>query len=98
MSSKIILDNVSFSQNPNSFREHIPLEITFTALEPIPELLEWKVIYVGSAKDESYDQILEEFEIGPINEESTMKFEVDCPAPDFSKIPKDELICTFIVI
>jgi len=51
MSSKIILDNVSFSQNPNRFREQIPLEITFTALEPIPGLLEWKVIYVGSAKD-----------------------------------------------
>ena len=26
-----------------------------------------------------------------------MKFTVDCPAPDFSKIPKDQLICTFIL-
>ena len=51
------------------------------------------MIYVGSARDEAYDQVLEEFEIGSIQEESTMKFSVECPGPDFTKIPKDELIC-----
>ena len=89
MASKIILDNISFVNNPAKFTENLQMEITFTALQRIPGLLEWKIIYVGSAKDETYDQILEEFEIGPINEESTMKFTVDCPAPDYLKIPKD---------
>lgn len=60
--------------------------------------MEWKIIYVGSAKNEEYDQVLEEFEIGPIDEQSTMKFSVECPAPDFTKIPPDELICTFLFI
>lgn len=28
--------------------------------------LEWKVIYVGSAEDTRYDQVLEEVDVGPI--------------------------------
>ena len=61
MASKIILDNISFGNNPALFTDNLCLEITFTALEPISAPLDWKLIYVGSAKDESYDQILEEF-------------------------------------
>jgi histone chaperone ASF1 len=59
MASKIILDNITVVNNPASFVDNMELEITFTAIDTIPELLEWKVIYVGSAKDEAYDQTLE---------------------------------------
>lgn len=61
MASKIVLDNISVLTNPGRFLDSIDLEITFTAVDPVPHLLEWKVIYVGSAKDETYDQVLEEF-------------------------------------
>lgn len=54
----MILDNILFKNNPANFIENIHVEITFTALQPLPSLLEWKVIYVGSAKNEQYDQIL----------------------------------------
>ena len=29
--------------------------------------LEWKLIYVGSAEDEKYDQVLESVMVGPVN-------------------------------
>ncbi|KAL0326942.1 UNVERIFIED_CONTAM: Histone chaperone ASF1B [Sesamum angustifolium] len=29
--------------------------------------LEWKLIYVGSAEDETYDQVLESVFVGPVN-------------------------------
>ena len=29
--------------------------------------LEWKLIYVGSAEDDSYDQLLESVLVGPVN-------------------------------
>lgn len=51
MASKITLDNISVGNNPACFLDNIELEITFTAIDTIPEQLEWKVIYVGSAKD-----------------------------------------------
>lgn len=72
--------------------------MTFTSLLQIDGPLQWKIIYVGSASNESHDQILEEFEIGPFEEPSTMKFEIECEAPDAKKIPAEELLCTFILI
>jgi histone chaperone ASF1 len=59
MASKVILDNISVKNNPALFQDSIELDITFTALDPIASLLEWRVIYVGSAKNEEYDQVLE---------------------------------------
>lgn len=29
--------------------------------------LEWKLIYVGSSENESYDQVIESFSMGPLN-------------------------------
>jgi hypothetical protein len=29
--------------------------------------LEWKLIYIGSAEDEKYDQVLESVLVGPVN-------------------------------
>lgn len=51
MSSRIVLDNITFRNTPSFFQENIELDITFSALAPVPHLLEWKIIYVGSAKN-----------------------------------------------
>lgn len=51
MSCKIILDNISVRNNPARFQDNIEFDITFTALQPIEEQLEWRIIYVGSAKN-----------------------------------------------
>ena len=94
MAGRILVDNIGVRNNPARFQDNIEFEITFTAVEPVPWPLEWRIIYVGSAKDEEKDQLLEEFEIGPIAEASTMKFSVECSPPDYRLIPADELICT----
>lgn len=59
MSSKIILDNIITSSAPASFTDEIAFEITFTVVEPLAYPLCWKIIYVGSAYSEDYDQTLE---------------------------------------
>ena len=38
--------------------------------------IEWKVIYIGSAEDESYDQVLDSVFIGPL-QVGSMKFTLD---------------------
>jgi histone chaperone ASF1 len=60
--------------------------------------LSWKIIYVGSALSEDFDQTLEEFDIGPIENKSTLKFDISCSSPDPSKIPRRELLCTPLLI
>ena len=53
--------------------------------------IEWKLIYVGSAEDEAYDQILDSVLIGPL-QIGSMKFDFEANPPDFSKIPQKDLI------
>ena len=43
-------------------------EITFECIEDLPEDLEWKIIYVGSAESEEYDQVLDTVYVGPVPE------------------------------
>ena len=95
MSSKIILDNITVKNNPACFCDDITLEVTFTALEALPFPLSWKIIYVGSALSEDYDQTLQEFDIDPIESSCTLKFDISCPGPEAIKIPSRELMSNF---
>jgi hypothetical protein len=56
--SKIQLDNINIKTPQSSMTSPIVLDITFTALEPLPLCVSWKVIYVGSAFSEEHDQVL----------------------------------------
>ena len=49
------------------------VEISFEALEPLQEPLIWKLVYVGEAHTEQYDQVLEDIEM-PIQQAGSMKF------------------------
>ena len=51
------------------------VEICFEALEPLQEPLIWKLVYVGEAHTEQYDQVLEDIEM-PIQQAGSMKFNI----------------------
>jgi histone chaperone ASF1 len=53
--------------------------------------LEWKIIYVGSAEDSQYDQLLEEVLVGPVAI-GINKFILQAPAPDYSRIKNEDLL------
>lgn len=82
MSSKAILDNIIIVNNPSLFTDRINIQVTFSVTEPLSEPLQWNITYVGSAMSEDYDQVLEEFEVGPVDENSTLQFNIECDAPD----------------
>ena len=48
----VVVDNLSQFLNPFQF------EITFECIEDLPEDLEWKIIYVGSAESKSSTRCL----------------------------------------
>ena len=56
--------NSNHVQNLSSFQ----FEITFECIEDLPEDLEWKIIYVGSAESEEFDQVLDTVYVGPVPE------------------------------
>uniref|UniRef100_A0A7S3JUA3 Histone chaperone n=1 Tax=Aureoumbra lagunensis TaxID=44058 RepID=A0A7S3JUA3_9STRA len=75
------------SCNPARFIEAYQFEITFECIEELEDDLEWSVIYVGSASDESKDQKLEEVSVGPVPI-GTSKFVLEAPAPNWEMIPE----------
>ena len=51
------------------------------------------MIYIGSAEDKKYDQILETtIIVGDTSKIGTMKFEFLGEAPDIDKIPENDLL------
>lgn len=49
-----------YSSDPYIFK------ITFECISELAEDIEWKLIYVGSAEDEKYDQELDNCLVGPV--------------------------------
>jgi histone chaperone ASF1 len=47
------------------------------------------LIYIGSAKEEKFDQILDQFTMGPL-QKGVMQFTLESQAPDHTKIPSKE--------
>ena len=78
--------------NPSAkFKDEFQFEIVFECLSQLKKEIEWKVIYIGNADDEKFDQELESVEIGPL-QLGTMKFKLEVPCPDHTKIPESEIL------
>ncbi|KAG8362888.1 hypothetical protein BUALT_BualtUnG0027600 [Buddleja alternifolia] len=65
--SAVNITNVAVLDNPASFVSPFQFEISYECVSPLKDDLEWKLIYVGSAEDETYDQLLESVLVGPVN-------------------------------
>nr|XP_046166489.1 histone chaperone asf1b-B-like [Oncorhynchus gorbuscha] len=78
--AKVQVLNVAVLDNPSPFGNPFQFEITFECMEDLPEDLEWKIIYVGSAESEEYDQTLDSVLVGPVPAGRHMfVFQADAP-------------------
>ncbi|KIH43988.1 Anti-silencing protein, ASF1-like protein, partial [Ancylostoma duodenale] len=59
--------------------------------------LEWELVYVGSAKSSSYDQVLDSALVGPVPE-GRHKFVFAVDAPDPAKIPVQDLVGVTVLL
>ena len=59
--AKVHVCNVVVLDNPSQFNNPFQFEITFECIEDLPEDLEWKIIYVGSAESEEFDQVCDSY-------------------------------------
>lgn len=90
--------NIIVENNPATFLSPFSFKITFECLQPIKEEIEWKLIYVGSAKDEKYDQILESFSMENL-QAGIMQFTLESNPPNPQLIPtKDDLFGVTAII
>ncbi|KAL4488464.1 hypothetical protein ABPG72_013032 [Tetrahymena utriculariae] len=92
------IQNIQFHNNPCPFLSPFKLDVTFECIKPIPDDIEWQLIYIGSAKDEKYDQVLDKFSISSLDQ-GVLQFTIETNAPDHTKIPnKDDLLGVTAII
>ncbi|XP_030526300.1 histone chaperone ASF1B isoform X2 [Rhodamnia argentea] len=89
--SAVNITNVTVLDNPASFLTPFQFEISYECVTPLKDDLEWKLIYVGSAEDETYDQLLESVLVGPVNV-GNYRFVLQADPPDPSKIREEDII------
>lgn len=95
--AKVQIGNVLVLDNPSSFLNPFQFELTFECIEELKEDLEWKMIYVGSAESEDYDQVLDTIYVGPIPE-GRHKFVFQADPPDVTKIPIEDALGVTVVL
>ncbi|KAL7110654.1 hypothetical protein ACP275_05G039400 [Erythranthe tilingii] len=95
--SAVNLKNVAVLDNPAPFVSPFQFEISYECLSPLKDDLEWKLIYVGSAEDETYDQVLESVLVGPVNV-GNYRFVFQADSPDPSKIREEDIIGVTVLL
>jgi len=83
--------------NPTNYRNPIQFEITFECTAELTHDIEWKVVYVGSAENSSFDQVLDEIEVGPVPV-GINKFILQTDAPDPTLIPENDLLGITVIL
>lgn len=95
--SPVNVTNVVALANPATFASPLDFEITFECTAALPDDLEWRMVYVGSADDSSYDQLLTEVEVGPVPV-GVNKFVLSGDAPNPAAIPPGDLLGVTVVL
>ncbi|KAG9135947.1 hypothetical protein Leryth_024549 [Lithospermum erythrorhizon] len=95
--SAVNLTNVAVCNNPAPFLDPFQLEISYECLAPLKDDLEWKLTYVGSAEDETYDQQLESVLVGPVNV-GKYRFVLEADPPDPLKIREEDIIGVTVML
>ncbi|KAJ8426797.1 hypothetical protein Cgig2_007852 [Carnegiea gigantea] len=108
--SAVNITNVTILDNPAPFLSPFQFEISYECLVPLKDVepsksmltrpvpnLEWKLIYVGSAEDETYDQLLESVLVGPVNV-GNYRFVLQADPPDPTKIREEDIIGVTVLL
>ncbi|GFZ44163.1 Histone chaperone ASF1 [Saitozyma sp. JCM 24511] len=98
--SIVNIRNIELLNNPAKFDDAYNFRIKFEAIAPLAEDLEWRLIYVGSAKSEEYDQELDSCMVGPIPA-GINAFDFQAPAPAHHLLPSiepDEILGVTVII
>uniref|UniRef100_A0A4X2MCS4 Anti-silencing function 1B histone chaperone n=2 Tax=Vombatus ursinus TaxID=29139 RepID=A0A4X2MCS4_VOMUR len=95
--AKVSVLNVSVLENPSPFHSPFQFEISFECSEALADDLEWKIIYVGSAESEEFDQILDSVLVGPVPAGRHM-FVFQADAPNASLIPETDAVGVTVVL
>jgi histone chaperone ASF1 len=83
--------NVIVKQSKTPFTQPIAFDIYFESVKSLKHSLTWRIIYIGQASCDEYDQILEEAEMD-CEVAGRMMFTLEGQFPDVSKLPQNDVV------
>lgn len=89
--------NVTVLDNPAPFGNPFQFEVSFECLAPIPDDIEWRLIYVGAAESDQHDQLLDSVLVGPM-QVGGYKIVFQADPPDPKKIPTHDLLGVTVIL
>ncbi|XP_004364626.1 anti-silencing protein 1 [Capsaspora owczarzaki ATCC 30864] len=89
--------NIVVLDNPTQFLNPFQFEISFECISALKEDLEWKIIYVGSAESEDYDQVLDSILVGPVPI-GLNRFVFQADPPNTERIPDGDAVGVTVVL
>lgn len=92
-----MISNVNVHNNPAKFLSNYTFEIKFECLEQLTQELEFKLVYVGDAKEDKQDQVLDVVVIDAVAP-GTYKFVFEAPPPDPKKLPNDADVDVSVIL
>eukprot|EP00892_Ulva_mutabilis_P002758 jgi/Ulvmu1/12483/UM009_0136.1 len=95
--SAVNITSVNVLDNPAPFLNPLQFEIHYECLADLAEDLQWKLVYVGSAESEKFDQVLDDVEVGPVKR-GKYKFVLQADAPKSDKIPKVDVVGVTVIL
>ncbi|KAK9826207.1 hypothetical protein WJX81_008381 [Elliptochloris bilobata] len=95
--SAVNITAVDVLDNPTLFTNPMQFEIQYECLHELQHDLEWKLIYVGSAESEKYDQVLDSVLVGPVYP-GQYRFVFQADPPDASLLPQDDIVGVTVLL
>lgn len=71
--------------------------LQYDCLYDLPDDLEWKLTYVGSAESEKYDQTLDAVYVGPVAP-GQYRFVFQADPPNFTALPSSDIVGVTIIL
>lgn len=92
-----LLELELLGDNPGSFCSPLQWRVRVESAETLPDTITISFVWVGSAQSSDFDQVLDSFDIGPLQQGIT-EFSLECDAPTPEEVPQEELIGLTILI
>mmetsp|Transcript_7697 Transcript_7697/g.20961 ORF Transcript_7697/g.20961 Transcript_7697/m.20961 type:complete len:220 (-) Transcript_7697:74-733(-) len=93
----INVTSVNVLDNPSPVTNPLQFEIQYDCLYDLPDDLEWKLTYVGSAESEKYDQTLDAVYVGPVAP-GQYRFVFQADPPNFAALPSSDIVGVTIIL
>ena len=93
----INISRVEVLNNPAPWNSPFAFEIEYECMTALQDDLEWKMIYVGSAESEKYDQVLDSVLVGPVYP-GNYKFQFEGNAPDPTKLLQSDIVGLTVIL